>query len=435
MNTLNTILSVLFLGCFILINASSTTFASVLKAQSTLLDNHHTNEQVFDLINKVHEKCAQITYVYDLGLKTALGLPLRVIVFSDNPSVHEPMEPEFKYVGNMHGNEVIGRELLLELMNQLCDEYLNKNSDVINLIESTRIHLMPTMNPDGWDIAVKSEFQNVNEKFPNKYKNLKDMLLDQGVTDWFVGRQNANKVDLNRNFPDLDKYEYKYINEKKEKFDHLLEETNTEINENHFDCQSQPFQNETIAVSNWIVKNPFVLSANFHGGDLVVNYPYDDSNNHQTKYAPTPDDTLFRDIAFYFANYHANMTSTENRVKCDMVGDDFEDGITNGAQWYPVCGGMQDFNYLSSNCFDITVELGCNKFPPGKTLKQYWKDNQDAFYEFIWLSHLGIKGYVLDENNQPIAGAKIIVRKYNKDTERYELIKHHISTSIFLFLK
>ncbi len=47
-------------------------------------------------------------------------------------------------------------------------------------------------------------------------------------------------------------------------------------------------------MSNWIVNNPFVLSANFHGGDLVVNYPYDDSNNHQTKYAPTPDDELFK---------------------------------------------------------------------------------------------------------------------------------------------
>ncbi len=158
---------------------------------------------------------------------------------------------------------------------------------------------------------------------------------------------------------------------------------------------------------------------------MVVNYPYDDSKTHQTAYSGTPDDDLFRDIAYTFAYYHANMTDPE-RKKCDMIGDKFQDGITNGAQWYPVCGGMQDYNYLSSNCFEITVELGCNKFPAGNTLAQYWKDNLNSFYEFIWLSHIGIKG-VVTMNGRPVANAKIMVVKLHADGP--ELIEHFIQSS------
>ena len=70
-----------------------------------------------------------------------------------------------------------------------------------------------------------------------------------------TGRANANRRDLNRNFPDQ-------FHDKTDRASLL-----------------RGREPETRAAMTWIVSNPFVLSGNLHGGSVVASYPFDDSPN------------------------------------------------------------------------------------------------------------------------------------------------------------
>ena len=48
-----------------------------------------------------------------------------------------------------------------------------------------------------------------------------------------------------------------------------------------------------------------------------------------------PDDDIFQHLSLVYARSHHTMAAT-NGTLCD--GDFFADGITNGAEWYPISG-------------------------------------------------------------------------------------------------
>lgn len=316
------------------------------------LFRHHRYDALTSFLREHANKFPDITRLYSVG-QSVKGHDLWVLEISDHPGKHEPGEPEFKYVGNMHGNEVVGREMLLLLIQYLLENY-GHDDQLTKLVDTTRIHIMPTMNPDGYEIAHEGDVSSV------------------------VGRANAHRVDLNRNFPSL------------------------------FHRPLHSPEPETKAVMQWFDDYPFVLSANLHGGSVVANYPYDDSPSGRSVYSKCPDDDIFRQLALAYSMAHTRMHSPSSRCP-DYPNERFKDGITNGASWYALTGGMQDYNYVHTNCFEITIELSCTKFPWQKLLKNFWLENKPALIAYMEEVHCGVKGFVRDTNGDPIEKARIDV--------------------------
>lgn len=106
---------------------------------------HHNFSSMESFLKELHETYPKITNLYSIG-KSVENRDLWVFEISKNPGKHVALVPEFKYIANMHGNEVVGRELLLLLAKYLCENYgLEKR--ITDLVDATRIHIMPSMNP------------------------------------------------------------------------------------------------------------------------------------------------------------------------------------------------------------------------------------------------------------------------------------------------
>ena len=180
----------------------------------------------------------------------------------------------------------------------------------------------------------------------------------------------------------------------------------------YFKQNNKKSQPETEALKEWISKIQFVLSGNIHGGALVASYPFDNTPNSilssvLSTPSLTPDDDVFKHLAGVYSFNHGRMFGGD---ACKVGAPQFENGTTNGAAWYPLTGGMQDYNYIWHGAMEVTLELSCCKFPPASELEQFWEDNRKSLLTFLGEAHRGVKGFVKDESFTPIEGASMKVR-------------------------
>jgi hypothetical protein len=288
--------------------------------------------------------CKLDTFGYSVN-----GRQLLAVKITGNVNDEED-EPEFFYTSSMHGDELVGYVLMLRLIDYLLHQYGQGTPEglrVTNMVDNMEIWINPLFNPDG---TFRSDTTVSNP--------------------W---RFNTNGVDLNRDFPDR-----------------INDPVNTPVGR----------EAETQAMMAFAAAHNFNLSANFHGGAQVANYPWD-NGAPSGQYSACPDDVWFIDIATDYASTNP-----------DLLNGGFTNGITNGCDWYEIFGGRQDWIYYWHGGRELTIELWNTKFPSGSVLPQRWANNKESLLSYMEQPVKGVRGIVTDASTGNALWAQIDVDGY-----------------------
>lgn len=259
-------------------------------------------------------------------------------------------EPEFFYTSSMHGDELTGYVLMLRLIDYLLNNY-GTDDQVTNLVNNIDIWINPLANPDG-------TYAGGNN------------------TVWGATRYNANWVDLNRNYPDPEDGQHPDGND---------------------------WQTETIHFMDFADEHDFIMSANFHGGAEVLNYPWD------TWYRRHADD----DWWIYVCRQYAD---TVHEYGPNGYMTDLNDGITNGYDWYSIAGGRQDYMNYFQHCREVTIELSANKTPSAGQLPGFWEYNYRSLLNYMEQALYGFRGIITDAyTGDPLNNAQIFIEDHDED--------------------
>ncbi len=278
---------------------------------------------------------------------TQNGRLVLVLKISDNVGINE-QEPEFFYTSTMHGDETTGFPLMLRLADYLLSNY-GTDPEATDIVNNFELYINPDANPDG-------TYYGGDNNVSGSRRSL------------------FNGDDPNRDFP------------------YPLNVNST---------TSNPETNDMMAFAS---AHNFVMSANFHGGAEVYNYPWDCWTTSEN--APA-DATWWEHIGRVYVD-------TTRLVNSSYMSSTVADGVTEGADWYYANGSRQDYMNYFHHCKEVTIELSSTKTLSSDQLPAYWNYNERSLINYIKEAGYGFNGTVKNINGDPL-NAKIEITSLDKD--------------------
>lgn len=311
-------------------------------------DFYPTYQAYLDMMNQFKTDYPGLCEIVNIGTSIE-GRLLLAARISDNITQDEA-EPQVLFSSSIHGDELTGYVLMLRLINYLLDNY-GTDPRITNMVDNIDIWICPLANPDG---TYAGGNNTVN-----------------GAT-----RENANYVDMNRNYPDPQDGPHPDGNE---------------------------WQPETVAFMQLAEDNNFTLGFNIHGGAEVCNYPWD-------TWATLHTDT---DWWEFVCREYAD-TVHVNAVPGYLT--DLDNGVTNGYAWYSIDGGRQDYMTYFHQGREFTLEISGVKLPNASQLPAFWNYNYRSFLNYLEQSLYGIQGIVTDSVTGEPLEAEIRILNHEADS-------------------
>jgi len=121
-----------------------------LAAAQTLDSAYHNSDEILTELTAYAAAYPEWMTLDSIGHSAEFGRPIWMAKLSDNPDRIEP-EAAILLVGQVHAEEVVGIEIVLEVMRQMLDR--NEENAFRQRLEGLELYIIPTANPEGLDIV------------------------------------------------------------------------------------------------------------------------------------------------------------------------------------------------------------------------------------------------------------------------------------------
>ena len=398
-------------------------YFSFLQSQS-LDDRYHSTDEIYNYLDSLRQldELDGWFHLDTIGFSTQENIPILAVRISDNADMKED-EPRVLFIGQVHAEEILGIEIVLDLINDLLFPDPNILSHMNILKQYLDIWIIPTANPEGLNV--------VHEELDLSYRKNKRDLSPEGpfpnnIFDYDPSIGNdIDGVDLNRNF------EFNWVFG-----DTFLEPDNSDY-ASHYDYYKgeEPFsENEAVAVRNLALENDFLFSIVWHSsrsGNLsekvFTSWKWEEVKE-------SPDLSVMKSIADHFAG----LINTEDGTGTYL-------SVFSGSR----NGKLHDWFYRETGCIQYLVECGTSNLQPDSILIEntiertmpsmiYLMDRAIGYYT----DAAQITGVIYDAvTNQPIEDARVEVLEHagtvlkprlSNEFGRYRRILN-VGTYTFLF--